>query len=74
MAAAQLMRAARNAIPTLERALAQGDLAPLIGWLRGNIHSQGSRWGFQDLLRQATGKPLDPADYTAHLTERYLTA
>ncbi len=74
MAAAQLMRAARNAIPTLERALAQGDLAPLVGWLRGNIHSQGSRWGFQDLLRQATGKPLDPADYTAHLTERYLTA
>lgn len=74
MAAAQLMRAARNAIPTLERALAQGDLAPLVGWLRGNIHSQGSRWGFQDLLRQATGKPLDPADYTAHLRERYLTA
>ncbi|MES2712453.1 MAG: carboxypeptidase M32 [Pseudomonadota bacterium] len=74
MAAAQLMRAARNAIPTLERSMAQGDLAPLVGWLRGNIHSQGSRWGFQGLLRQATGKPLDPADYTAHLTERYLTA
>ncbi len=74
MAAAQLMRAARNAIPTLERSLAQGDLAPLVGWLRGTIHSQGSRWGFQDLLRQATGKPLDPADYTAHLRERYLTA
>ncbi|MBR0657325.1 carboxypeptidase M32 [Plastoroseomonas arctica] len=74
MAAAQLMRAARNASPTLDRSLAQGDMAPLIGWLRGNIHSQGSRFGFQDLLRNATGKPLDPADYTAHLTERYLTA
>jgi carboxypeptidase Taq len=74
MAAAQLMRAARNATPTLERSLAEGDMAPLVGWLRANIHSQGSRFGFQDLLRQATGKPLDPADYTAHLTARYLTA
>jgi carboxypeptidase Taq len=30
--------------------------------------------GFQDLLRQATGKPLDPTDFTAHLTARYLAA
>ncbi|MDB5383994.1 MAG: peptidase [Rhodospirillales bacterium] len=74
MAAAQLMRAAGNATPSLERSLAQGDMAPLIGWLRANIHSQGSRFGFQDLLRQATGKSLDPADYTAHLTARYLAA
>jgi carboxypeptidase Taq len=44
-----------------------------LGWLRVNLHGQGSRLGFQDLLRAATGKPLDPADFTAHLTRRYLT-
>ena len=27
---------------------------------------------FNDLLRAATGKPLDPADFEAHLTARYL--
>ncbi|MCI0754345.1 carboxypeptidase M32 [Teichococcus vastitatis] len=72
MAAAQLMRAARIAVPGLDAALAHGDMAPLLGWLRRHVHGQGSRLGFQDLLREATGKPLDPADFTAHLTDRYL--
>jgi carboxypeptidase Taq len=73
MAAAQLMKAARAATPGLDAALAEGDMAPLLGWLRKNVHGQGSRLGFQDLLRAATGKPLDPMDFQEHLTGRYLT-
>ncbi|WP_421990684.1 carboxypeptidase M32 [Roseococcus sp.] len=73
MAAAQLMKAARAATPGLDAALTQGDMAPLLGWLRKNVHSQGSRLGFQDLMRAATGKPLDPMDFQDHLTARYLT-
>jgi carboxypeptidase Taq len=73
MAAAQLMAAARTATPGLDAALAQGNLAPLLGWLRAHVHGKGSLLGFNDLLRAATGKPLDPADFTAHLTARYLT-
>ena len=72
MAAAQLMAAARRAVPSLDAALAQGDHGPLLAWLRANVHGQGSILGFNDLLRQATGKPLDPADFEAHLTARYL--
>jgi carboxypeptidase Taq len=72
MAAAQLMAAARRAVPGVDAALAEGDHAPLLGWLRTNVHGHGSRLGFNDLLRQATGKPLDPADFEAHLTARYL--
>jgi carboxypeptidase Taq len=52
--------------------LAHGDLAPLVAWLRTNVHAKGSLLGFNDLLREATGKPLDPADFQAHLTARYL--
>ena len=73
MAAAQLMKAARLAVPTLDTALARGDLSPLLGWLRANVHGQGSRLGFNDLLRAATGKPLDPVDFQGHLTGRYLS-
>jgi len=72
MAAAQLMASARRALPDLDTALGKGDLAPLLGWLRQHVHGQGARLGFQDLLRAATGKPLDPTDFTAHLTARYL--
>ncbi len=72
MAAAQLMMAARRAVPDIDAALGRGDLSPLLGWLRVNVHAIGSRLGFNDLLRAATGKPLDPADFQAHLTARYL--
>jgi carboxypeptidase Taq len=72
MAAAQLMAAARRDLPALDAALERGELAPLVGWLRERVHGQGSLLGFNDLLRSATGKPLDPADFTAHLTARYL--
>lgn len=72
MAAAQLMKAARKAEPGLDTALEQGDLSPLLRFLRANVHAHGARLGFQDLLRAATGKPLDPADFTEHLTSRYL--
>jgi carboxypeptidase Taq len=72
MAAAQLMAAARRAEPGVDVTLAEGDHAPLLGWLRTHVHAQGSRLGFNDLLRQATGKPLDPADFEAHLAARYL--
>ncbi|MBR0680995.1 carboxypeptidase M32 [Roseomonas eburnea] len=72
MAAAQLMKAARAAEPGLDAALAEGDMAPLLAWLRRNVHGKGSLLGFQDLLRAATGKPLDPQDFIDHLRARYL--
>jgi carboxypeptidase Taq len=66
------MAAARRAVPGLTAALGEGDLSPLIGWLRTEVHGRGSLLGFNDLLRAATGKPLDPADFEAHLMARYL--
>jgi len=72
MAAAQLMAAARRAVPNLDASLGRGDLSPLVGWLRRHVHGRGSLLGFNDLLREATGKTLDPADFEAHLTARYL--
>jgi carboxypeptidase Taq len=60
-------------VPGLDEALGRGDLSPLLGWLRAEVHGRGSLLGFNDLLRAATGKPLDPADFEAHLTARYLS-
>jgi carboxypeptidase Taq len=72
MAAAQLMAAAGRAVGGLDAALGEGDLGPLVEWLRREVHARGSLLGFNELLREATGKPLDPADFEAHLTARYL--
>ncbi|MGE0223454.1 MAG: carboxypeptidase M32 [Acetobacteraceae bacterium] len=73
MAAAQLMAAARAAVPGIDPALARGDLSPLLLWLRQNVHGRGSLLGFNDLLRAATGRALDPSAFESHLTARYLS-
>ncbi len=72
MAAAQFMAAARREVPDLDEALSLGDFSPLRTWLREKVHGKGSLLGFNDLLAAATGKPLDPTDFEAHLTKRYL--
>jgi carboxypeptidase Taq len=72
MAAAQLMDAARAAVPDMDEALARGDLGRLVSWLRLNVHVHGSRLGFNELMRAATGSPLDPTHFERHLARRYL--
>ncbi len=70
--AAQLKAAMRDDLGDMDSQLARGDLSQVKGWLRDRIWSQGSRYELQDLLRNATGKPLGVEDFKAHITERYL--
>jgi carboxypeptidase Taq len=72
MTAAQFFDAARRAVPEIPAALALGDFAPLMGWLRENVHSKGSVLPARELVIAATGKPLDPEIYKRHLVTRYL--
>jgi carboxypeptidase Taq len=72
MLAAQLFRAAGNAVPNLLDAIGRGDFGPLLGWLRENVHGVGSRPGFVELVQDATGGPLAVEPFLAHLRERYL--
>ncbi len=72
MTAAQLFAAARAAVPDLEAALARGDFSPLLGWMRANVHARASLLPTAEILRRATGKPLDAQAFKAHLTARYL--
>lgn len=72
MTAAQLFAAAKAATPGLEDALARGDFAPLLGWMRAHVHAQASLLPTAEILRRATGKPLDAAAFKVHLAARYL--
>lgn len=72
IAAAQIFAAATDADPSIRPSLAQGDFAPLVGWLREHIHGKGSLLSSRDLLIQATGRPLDAGSFLGHLRERYL--
>jgi carboxypeptidase Taq len=73
MAAAQLMAVVLRQTQGLKTAMGLGDLSPLMNWLHVNVHSHASVLGFNELLTAATGKKLDPADFTAHLRARYIS-
>lgn len=72
MYAAQLFKAMEKALPDLHAQIRKGEFAPLFGWLRDNVHTQGSRFSSSDLLKRATGEPLNTAFYKNHLKTRYL--
>ncbi len=74
LAAAQLFAAVRKAVPGLLDAIGKGDFAPLLGWLRANVHGKGSIAGTDEILAQATGSPLGVSTFKAHLETRYLSA
>jgi len=72
LAAAQWFSAARQADPAIEAGIAEGDLGPLLAWLRGQIHGQGRRLRMQALLESVTGSRLDAGYYKRHVERRYL--
>ncbi len=72
MTAAQLFAAAKAAVPEIPDAIGRGDFAPLMAWLRQNVHAKGSSLSGEAILQQATGKGLDPEIFKAHLKARYL--
>ena len=70
--AAQLFEAAREAMPDVLGAIAQGEFTPLFGWLREKVHSKGSLLSTAELVETATGRPLGTASFERHLHDRYL--
>ena len=72
IAAAQLFAAATERMADAGAAIARGEFGPLVAWLRENVHRLGSRWERDELLRRATGRPLEIAAFENHLRTRYL--
>jgi carboxypeptidase Taq len=72
MYAAQWFATMRRAMPNLDARIASGDLSAVFGWLQQNIWSQASRYNTDELTRRASGEPLNPAHFKAHLQARYL--
>ena len=72
MTAAQIFDAACKAESSILPGIGKGDFSPLVGWLRVHIHGKGSLLPTDDLLTEATGRPLDASVFKAHLRRRYI--
>lgn len=71
MYAAQYFASMRRIFPLLDDEIAAGDFSHVFQWLNEHIWSQGSRWETDELVRRATGEPLNPRHFRAHLEARY---
>ncbi len=72
IAAAQIFSAACADDAAIASGIGAGDFAPLVEWLKVNIHERASSASTDAILVAATGRPLDLAAFTAHLQRRYL--
>jgi carboxypeptidase Taq len=70
--AGQLNEAMRTARPSLDEEIAAGQFGGVMDWLRDNVHGVGARLPVQELIKQATGKPLTAAAYLRYLETKYL--
>jgi carboxypeptidase Taq len=71
--AACLFEAARAALPGLDAAMAQGDFAPLLAWLRAGIHEKGRLLRPRDLVAAATGQAPTAEPLIRHLKAKAQT-
>jgi carboxypeptidase Taq len=68
--AAQFFAHARHDLGDLDAHFARGDFAPLLGWLRKNIHAHGRRYSAANLVRNVTGQSLSAKPLLEHLNRK----
>jgi len=68
---AQLFEEATQQHPSIHEEMGKGEFGTLLGWLRENIHRAGSKHDPEDLIAQATGRPLDTEPYLRYLKNKF---
>jgi carboxypeptidase Taq len=70
--AGQLYEALLADQPGIEEEIAAGKFATLFEWLRKNVHGLGAKLSVHDLIKNATGKPLNAAAFLRYAEAKYL--
>ncbi len=73
MMAAQQWAAVERAVPGASAQIAKGDFSAINAWRKENIWSKASMLSTPEIMRQATGEPLNAKYFEAHLRKRYLS-
>ncbi len=70
--ASQINNQISKKIPKINNMLKDGNFKPIISWLRKNIHTHGSLFKIDDLMKNITGEKLNLKYYENHIVDRYL--
>jgi carboxypeptidase Taq len=68
---AQLMEAVRSDIPELDEHLAAGRFDALLGWLQERVYAHGRKFTPNELVRRATGRPIEAGPWIAHVRAKF---
>ncbi len=69
---AMMMQKARADLPELPRRIGGGEFAPLLGWLRENVHRYGMTFRAADLIRHITGRELTDKAFVEYLRAKFM--
>ena len=69
--ATQFFAQAAKALPGLHKQIGRGQMAPLLQWLRTEIHARGRFYTSEELCRQVTGEGLQVQYFMNYLLEKY---
>jgi len=72
LAAAQLYTKAESDLGPLSDHFARGDFGGLREWLAAHVYRHGKRFSTDQLVRRATGQPLDHRPFIASLRRRHV--
>ncbi len=65
----QLFEAALRDLPDMREQFARGEFQPLLQWLRDKVHAHGSVYQSSDLVKQATGEPMQSSAFLRYIQE-----
>jgi carboxypeptidase Taq len=68
---AQLWHTMKQTLPDVDDQIRHGEFAPLLGWLRQNVHHYGRKYEPDELVRLVTGEPLNAQYYVDYLKAKY---
>jgi carboxypeptidase Taq len=66
-----LFRQAQKDLPDLDRAISQGNLLPLKGWLNDRVHRWGRQYTAAELIQRVTGQDLTPEPFIQDLEQKF---
>jgi carboxypeptidase Taq len=69
--AAQLWESLHTQLPDISLQIERGEFGGLFQWLRENVHSFGAKLPVKELIKQATGQPLNANALLRYLAVKY---
>lgn len=68
---AMMMQKAREDLPSMSAQIRAGEFAPLLGWLRENVHKHGMKYRAHELIERITGRELSDTPFVEYLRGKF---